>query len=86
MRVRREYGIEQRPKKGRVEPTHPACYPFYLPNACPTCLAHATHCRGRLGSLVYHMKRKPTRPVRGARMAVGCSNAEPVLKLIVSAA
>ena len=34
----------------------------------------------------YQMKRKPMRPVRGARIAVGFWNAEPVATLIVSAA
>src|SRR5262249_57670197 len=34
----------------------------------------------------YHTNRNPIRPVLGARIAVGCWNALPVLKLIVSAA
>lgn len=44
----------------------------------PTYLTYTTHS--------YHMNRKPTRKVRGARIAVGCRNELPVATVIVSAA
>jgi len=71
---------------------------FYLrtlPNqpTAPKARPHQTHppnlareAREVGGRWCYHMKRNPIRPVRGARIAVGCWNAEPVLKLMVSAA
>jgi len=69
-----------------AHPATSACLlPFYPTHL--THLTHATHCAaGGWQARSYHMNLKPTRPVRGARMAVGCWNAVPVLKLIVSAA
>ena len=55
-------------------------------SACSALSAVSLCQRSVLIDHAHHTKRAPTRPVRGARIAVGCWNAAPVLKLIVSAA